>query len=87
MFRWLKKLNKTLSSSCTSCLYYGCVRSKDTLNPDKTITKGELKYEYCVKGKFYLTDHKPCGMYKELQEGDKRTARIMPPPPLKVRNR
>lgn len=80
MFDWFKKTKELLSPSCTDCLHYGCVRSDDKLNPDKTITKGKLEYEFCLKGRFYLTNYTPCEMYKELREGDKRSAKILPPP-------
>lgn len=80
MFRWFKKTKKSLSPSCINCLHYGCVRSDDKLNPDKTISKGKLEYEFCLKGDFYLTDYMPCELYKELCVGDKRSAGIMPPP-------
>lgn len=62
--------------SCLSCRHYGCVKSDDKLNPDKTVTKGRLQYEFCNLGSFYLTDLKPC----EKHEEGKRSARIMPPP-------
>lgn len=80
MLKWLfKKAKEHLCPSCTNCLHYGCVKSNDKLNADKTITKGRLQYEFCLKGNFHLSDHKTCDMYKELCEGDKRSARILPP--------
>jgi len=80
LFGWIKKTKESFSPSCLNCLHYGCVRSNDRLNPDKTVTKGKLEYEFCLKGSFYLTDYTSCEMHKELCEGDKRSARIMPPP-------
>jgi len=62
--------------NCQSCCHYGCVKSEDKLNPDKTVTKAKIQYEFCNKGRFYLTDHNPCELYEE----GKRSARIMPPP-------
>jgi hypothetical protein len=62
--------------SCQSCCHYGCVKTEDILNPDKTVTRGELQYEWCNKGKFYLNDHKQCELYEE----GNRSAKIMPPP-------
>jgi hypothetical protein len=69
--------NKSKEPSCRSCLYYGCVKSDDRLNPDKTVTKGKIEYEFCHKGKFYLTEYKSCELYKE---GKSSRVRIMPPP-------
>lgn len=65
-----------MKASCTTCQQYGFVKSEDKLNPDKTVTKGRIQYEFCNKGHFYLTEYKPCDFYKE----GKRSARIMPPP-------
>jgi hypothetical protein len=65
-----------MNKSCKSCRHYGCVKSEDKLNTDKTITKGSTQYEFCNKGKFYLADYKPC----EFHEVGNRSARIMPPP-------
>lgn len=69
-----------MGKSCLDCRWYGSVNTEDKLNPDKTVTKGKLSYEFCLKGQFYLSDHKPCEMYKELQWGEHRSVRIMPPP-------
>jgi hypothetical protein len=61
---------------CKSCRHYGFVKTEDKLNPDKTVTKGRIQYEFCTKGNFYLTEYKPCQFHEE----GKRTARILPPP-------
>lgn len=65
-----------MTQDCISCRHYGFVKSEDKLQPDKTVTKGTIQYEWCNKGRFYLTDHNPC----EFHEDGKRSARIMPPP-------
>lgn len=64
--------------SCTNCLHYSAAKSKDVLNPDKSITKGKIEYEFCSKGQFYLTDHNPCELHKEICEGDKRSFTMRP---------
>lgn len=76
IFKWLKKEVLTTPIDCKSCMHYGCVNSQDKLNPDKTVTKGKLEYEFCNKGNFYLDEYKPCSFH----EVGKRSAVIMPPP-------
>lgn len=67
--------------TCKTCRHYGCVKTEDKLNSDKTVTKGRTLYEFCNKGQFYLAEYKPCEFYEE----GKRSARIMPPPLPKER--
>ena len=77
MFKLFSKLIKgAIAPGCKSCMHYSFVSTPDRLNPDKTITKGKLQYEFCNKGKFYLDDHKACDFHEE----GKRSGRIMPPP-------
>ena len=76
LFDWLKNKAPTTPIGCKSCRHYGFFKSDDKLNPDKTITKGVIRYEFCTKGEFYLNDYKACDYHEE----GKRSARIMPPP-------
>jgi hypothetical protein len=69
-----------MGKTCLSCFHYGSVSTKDVLNSDKTVTKAKLQYEFCRLGNFYLTDHNHCEFYREIREGEKRSARIIPPP-------
>lgn len=83
IFKPAKNITKAFRPSCLDCKYYGNVKSEDKLNPDKTITRGKIKYEFCSKGKFHLHDYEPCGFFKLLCEGDRRSfgIGIIPPPP------
>ncbi len=87
MFRWFKnKNNKTVeeNQTCRNCYYYGRYISKDKLNSDKTVTKGKIKYEWCDKGDFYLTDIESCEMYKRSVNGRRYSPNRIKPPPNTV---
>lgn len=79
-----KKAKEVITPSCKNCKFYNYYRSDDKLNPDKTITKGKVEYEWCDNGKFYLNDHNACELHKEFTLGEHRSARIMAPPPRGV---
>jgi Pyruvate/2-oxoacid:ferredoxin oxidoreductase delta subunit len=71
-----KQPKKSETINCKTCKFYGSVKSEDKLNPDKTVTRGKLEYEWCNKGCFYITEYSSCEYHAEGQ----RSARIMPPP-------
>jgi hypothetical protein len=67
--------------NCTTCHYYIEFKTKDILNPDKTITKGKVVQRHCKRGAFDLVDLSPCELYERC---DNPSARIpLPPLPLK----
>jgi hypothetical protein len=64
-------MSRSEDRKCTNCHYYDKYEESDKLNPDKTITRGEVKMEFCCKGMFELKDCRPCEMWKETSSYEK----------------
>lgn len=78
MWLFKKKRKSPRQRTCLNCHSYGCQRSNNKLNPDKTVTKGKVEYEYCFEGQFQLKDYSPCQLHRFSNHENPR--RIVPPP-------